>query len=142
MSVRVRGGLRDLLAAAALPLRRAVRMRLASCRRVGQARANALADALHPQALSLTVTEVRRETADARTYRLGTEGRRLPPFRAGQYLSVGVQTESGLVFRPFSICSSPREADQEDYYEITVRRKPDGFASRAVWDGWDRGTPV
>ncbi len=105
-----------------------------------------LAAAIHPQKLHLLVDEVRSETATAKTFRLiadkaaGTCA--LPTFRAGQYLSFRLDIGGSHVTRPYSIASSPADARDRGYMEITVRRKDDGFVSAFLWENWSRGTAV
>ena len=64
-------------------------------------------------------------------------------FRAGQYLSLKVEVNGVRVTRPYSISSAPFEAlDSGGFYEITVRKQPDGFLTTHIWDNWRVGTKV
>lgn len=83
-------------------------------------------DMLHPAQLDLTVSEIIQETASAQSIRLVSDGVVLPPFQAGQYINIFVETAGIRTSRPYSIASSPA---QTGYYEITVRRVEDGFVS-------------
>lgn len=66
---------------------------------------------------------------DSRTFVfMRPDGMPLPAFRAGQYLSVKMKIGDSYVSRPYSICSSPRDA-LEGKYEITVQSNPLGFAA-------------
>ncbi len=102
---------------------------------------------LHPPILDLVISEVIEHGADARTFRLSPAGNltdRLPPFRAGQYLSLKVTIDRCRVTRPCSISSAPHEAGPSGggYYEITVKRLADGFVSPHIFTTWEKGTPV
>jgi ferredoxin-NADP reductase len=88
-------------------------------------------DSLHPARLDLTVSEIVQETASAKSIKLVSEGGCLPPFQAGQYINVFVETGCVRTSRPYSIASSPT---QTGYYEITVRRVDDGFISNYLLD--------
>ena len=88
-------------------------------------------DALHPQRLDLTVSEIARETASAKSIRLVSDNGSLPPFQAGQYINVFVELGGVRTSRPYSIASSPT---QTGYYEIAVRRVEDGFVSNYLLD--------
>ena len=88
-------------------------------------------DSLHPARLDLTVSEIVQETASAKSIKLVSEGGYLPPFQAGQYINVFVETGCVRTSRPYSIASSPT---QTGYYEITVRRVEDGFVSNYLLD--------
>lgn len=88
-------------------------------------------DALHPARLDLTVSEIVQETASAKSIKLVSEDDCQPPFQAGQYINVFVETGGVRTSRPYSIASSPT---QTGYYEITVRKVEDGFVSNYLLD--------
>ena len=83
-------------------------------------------DALHPQRLDLTVSEMTQETASAKSIKLVNEGGCQPPFQSGQYINVFVDAGGVRTSRPYSIASSPT---QTGHYELTVRKVEDGFVS-------------
>ena len=87
---------------------------------------------LHPVRLALRVSEIIDETPTAKTLRLVSADGWLPPFQAGQYVSVFVEAGGVRTSRPYSISSSPR---QRAYYDITIRRVEDGFVSNVLLDG-------
>ncbi len=100
----------------------------------------------HPRLLDLTVAEVVTETATTKTLRLRrTDGGALPPFSAGQYISLRVRVGGVLTNRPFSISSSPVE---RGHYDLTVRRVPGGRVSNhlldhvAAGDRFSSGGPI
>lgn len=82
---------------------------------------------IHPAQLQLKLMEVITETPDVKTLRFAdAAGRQLPPFQAGQYLSLKLTFGNVHTTRPYSISSSPR---QRAYYDITVRQIPGGLVS-------------
>lgn len=86
----------------------------------------------HPRKMPLRVAEVIVETPTCKTFRLRREdGERLPPFSAGQYVSLHMQVGEVLTSRAFSISSSPLE---RDHYDVTVRRVPNGRVSNHMMD--------
>jgi len=90
-----------------------------------------IVDALHPERLDLTVSEIHQETPSAKSIKLSCASGYLPPFQAGQYINVFVDIGGVRTSRPYSIASSPT---QTGYYEITVRRVEDGFVSNYLLD--------
>ncbi len=93
-------------------------------------------DALHPQGLNLTVAEVAQETATAKSIKLVSADGFLPPFQAGQYINLFVETGGVRTSRPYSIASAPT---QTGHYEITIRRVEDGFVSNYLLDDLKTG---
>lgn len=97
-----------------------------------RADARAEVEPYHPRKLELTVTELIDETSTTKTLRLRrAAGGSLPPFRAGQYLSLDVQVGDIHTNRAFSISSSPT---RRDHYDLTVRRLPGGLVSNYLLD--------
>ncbi len=89
-------------------------------------RPDAIVGQLHAKELSLVVTKITEETADAKCIRLASTTGYLPPFQAGQYVNIFTVIDGVRTSRPYSISSSPR---QRSYYEITVARIKTGFVS-------------
>lgn len=83
---------------------------------------------IHPKALNLRVASITPVTDTMKTFRLVLDNPAdyLPPFVAGQYLSVHADINGVHTSRPISISSSPLE---RGYYEITIKRKADAFLS-------------
>ena len=90
---------------------------------------NETAKILHPGYQSATLTEVRLETADMKTYVFETE----KPFyfRAGQYATLGCNAGGSEVSRPYAFSSSPREALAKKA-AFTVKKA--GFFSEWLFD--------
>lgn len=88
-------------------------------------------DRLHPETITLSVSEIHEETLSTKTLRLVAQDGYLPPFQAGQYINLFVDVGGMRTSRPYSIASSPRQAG---YYDITIRRVEDGFVSSYLLD--------
>ena len=76
-------------------------------------------------------TIVEREDVSATVARLVVrpDGPMLP-FRAGQYLALGMRLEGRLVQRPYSTAACPRTARA---HELLIRRVPDGALTPHLW---------
>jgi glycine betaine catabolism B len=94
---------------------------------------------LHPKRLDLVVSEIKKETASTKSFRLVSSNGYLPPFQAGQYINLFVDVGGIRTSRPYSITSSPA---QTGYYEIAVRRVDDGFVSNYLLDELKIGTTI
>lgn len=86
---------------------------------------------LHPKDLKLRVADIITETPSTHTLRLVPLDGMLPPFLAGQYIPLFVEIDGIRTSRPYSISSQPK---QTGYYDITVRRVPDGLVSNFLMD--------
>jgi ferredoxin-NADP reductase len=80
-----------------------------------------------------TVTEIRRETATAKTFRL-----ELPvptPYLAGQHFLIRLTAPDGYVAqRSYSVASAPASLEPAGSIELTVERLPDGEVSSYLHD--------
>lgn len=147
MKVTIKGHIRDLLAFRSLVPSRRKRFAKAPADLQDLPPVNKLARQLHPSRQQLVIAEVREETRTTRTYRLvpdpDSDTRQVAYFRAGQYLSLKVTVNGTQITRPYSISSAPIEALGADgFYEITVRKKEDGFLTPHMWDHWAVGTRI
>lgn len=91
---------------------------------------------LHPKQLNLRVSEIINETPSAKTLRLVSPERILPPFLAGQYIALFLEIKGIRTSRPYSISSPPNQAG---YYDLTVRRVEEGLVSNFLLDEVQRG---
>ena len=91
---------------------------------------NKLAKELHPDYQILTIKEIiEHPGANAKTYVLGREdGKPVPYFRAGMYLSLKLQIKESFVTRAYSISSGPEDA-LNGTYSITIKANPGGFVA-------------
>ncbi|MBW2370594.1 MAG: 2Fe-2S iron-sulfur cluster binding domain-containing protein [Deltaproteobacteria bacterium] len=86
---------------------------------------------LHPTQIQLQVSQIIEETFSTKTFRLTSVNGYLPPFQAGQYLSISVEVDNVRTGRAYSISSPP---NQTGYYDITVRRVENGRVSNFLMD--------
>ena len=97
----------------------------------------------HPGKLDLVVTDVRPASKTATTVRFERQdGKKLPPFYAGQFIVIDFPIGESLISRPYSISSAPYQArlSEHAFVEITVRRsKGDGFICDYINDSVKAG---
>lgn len=96
----------------------------------------------HPGKLDLVVTEMRDAGKTAKTVRFEkTGGGKLPPFYAGQFMTLDFPIGESLISRPYSISSAPYQARLDNgFVEITVKRsRGDGFICDYINDSVKAG---
>lgn len=105
---------------------------------------NEKAKELHPCYLALVVDEiVDYEKAGANKFIFkGKDGKPIPNFRAGQYISLKLNIENSFVSRPYSICSSPNDAVDNGKLAITVKTNPGGYAADYILENLSVGDEV
>lgn len=114
-----------------------IKQELEICRKYGldyraqKGRKAEIINRLHPRQLYLKVSEIISETPSAKTLRLVARKGKLPPFQAGQYISLQLEINGIRTSRPYSISSSPQ---QTAYYDISIKRIPNGFVSDYLLD--------
>lgn len=87
--------------------------------------------ALHPPRMTLRVRDIIQETPSTATFRLVAAEGQLPPFLAGQYVTLFLGIGKIRTARPYSISSPP---SQSAWYDITIRRVEEGLASNHLLD--------
>lgn len=104
--------------------------------------ANILARRLHPEQQFVKVAKV-TDHGDAKSYTLVPDPARgtteMAYFRAGQYVTIDVSIEGAHLYKPYSICSGPKDA-LDGSYTITVRRSKGGYVSEYILEHWAEGT--
>lgn len=109
---------------------------------------NEVAHELHPGPQKLKITKITDVSPTAKTFRFEAVDGKLPPFQAGQYVSlrIPVQGEDGpeTVCRPYSISSAPFEArtGEHPFFEITIRKKGNTFVPEQIFETWKEGTEL
>lgn len=107
---------------------------------------NSTANFLHPQVQYLKIREVIELSRDERCYILYPDSAhgtgKLAFFRPGQYLSITLNIGQAILTRPFTICSSPLDSSNDDFYMIKVKKVMHGFASNYIFNNWQKGTEV
>ncbi len=105
------------------------------------------ADSLHPLIQFGQILDV-IDRGHARSFVIGPDPERgtasLAYFRAGQYITILDRIGGAVVCKPYSICSSPKDAlDKENsHYTVMIERNPDGFFSPHALDTWNPGTKL
>ena len=95
---------------------------------------NELAKLNHPGKMELIIDEIIEHSADVKSFIFkSAENKKLAPFRAGQYLTLQLKIGSSIVTRPYSIASTPNDA-RNGFYNLTIKRVPDGFVSGYILD--------
>lgn len=106
---------------------------------------NAIANFLHPSSQSLIISDVVQLNKDARKYTLKPNVAKgtalLAYFRPGQYISVTLKIGDSVITRPYNLCSSPSHS-LNDEYVLIIRRSQYGFASKFIFDNWQKGTEI
>ena len=128
--MKVKGFLKDVGGASRVTKARLNAFETASAQPVREDPIGNVAREWHPGKLELVVDRIYPVSPTAKTVRfVRADGKKLPPFYAGQFISLEFNVNGEIVSRPYSLSSAPYEARQEKgYVEITVRRsKGDGF---------------
>ncbi len=144
MKITVRNSLVDM-AAFLLHLRtRNGRFRRASSASRETGRINELSSRIHPPVQSFKITSRTEESPTTATFRMTPvePNGKVAVFRAGQYISVEADIDGICISRPFSIASPPDDSYRENYYDLTVRTKDDGFLAPWVMKNWAVGSIV
>ena len=106
---------------------------------------NKIAKALHPDVQHVKVVKIEEEAGNSKRYYLAPNAEKgttsLAWFSAGQYLSVTLKIGNMTLTRPYSLASSPREA-QEGTYMLTIQKVEGGLASQFIHDNWHVGTEI
>lgn len=112
---------------------------------MGNYAVNSIANFLHTPNQYLKIKRVFDISRDVKAYTLTPDASRgtakLAYFRPGQNISISIKIGNNLYSRPFAICSSPA-LSTDDEYVIIVRKKPDGFVSKFIFDNWEKGTEI
>ena len=134
--MKVRGFLKDVTGASRVTKARRDRIAMGDSNNIYYDPIKACANEVHPVSTHVKVTKVEDVSPTARKFTfMADEGDKLPPFQAGQYVSLDLQIGDTVTTRPYSISSAPYQARQKEdpFFEITVRngKKDTGFAS--IW---------
>ena len=136
--MRINGFLRDVQGAARVTEARRELIANASPENLYHDHIRELTQELHPAATHVQVTQVEDVSPTARRLTFEPlDGDVLPPFQAGQYVSLDLRVVRTLTSRPYSISSAPFEARCGDrsMFQITVRdgKKGENFAANWLY---------
>ena len=143
--MKVKGFLKDVGGASRVTKARLSAFENASAKPVMEDPIGNVAREWHPGAIELMVQDIYPVSPTAKTVRfVRADGKKLPPFYAGQFISLAFVLDGHVLCRPYSISSAPYEARQENgFVEITVRKsKGDGLISDYVNDGLQVGDRI
>jgi glycine betaine catabolism B len=89
----------------------------------------------------LRLAKIFQETPNVKTFRfVNPKGGPLPfDFQPGQYLNLKLTIDENIVPRSYTIASSPT---RREYCEVTIKREPQGRASRYIHDQWKEGDNI
>ncbi len=106
--------------------------------------ANILARDLHPKCQHVIVSAI-DEVNGGKCFTLQPDRSRgiekLACFRAGQYISLRLNIGDSSLTRPYSLCSSPKQA-LSGCYQILVKNMANGFASQYINEQFKVGTAL
>lgn len=80
----------------------------------------------HPKQIAFKVAKIQEKTKTSKTFRLSPVEGYVPPFQPGQYINVNMEIDGIRTSRAYTL-SSP--VTQRSFYEITVKKSPNGFGS-------------
>ena len=106
---------------------------------------NVIAAKLHPSYQMVKVKEI-IDREDAKTYVLEPDvekgTKELAYFRAGQYITIEQEFDSHYFCKPYTLSSAPKDAlgPDNNTYELTIKRSPNGMVSNHILDTWTVGT--
>lgn len=84
-------------------------------------KSNTIANLLHPKGIKVKVSKIVKETDNTKSFYLEPMSlNAMPPFMAGEYITVLVKIDNRIYKRPYSISSSP---DNLSYYRITMKQE-------------------
>ncbi len=101
-----------------------------------------LSKLLHPDYQNLVITDVVELNETTKLYALkSAENKELAYYEAGSYIPVFVELDGNVVERPYSLCSSPKEA-LKGTYKIAVKRSAGNYISTFIIENWKVGDKV
>lgn len=140
MKIVLKSPLRDLLSFLIHIKKRNSLFKRASSEKLPNGKMNTLSSKLHPLQQELEIQSVSNENSKTKRFRLiPAKGEHIAFFRAGQYLSVDFKIGGTSTTRAFSICSTPSESYENNYYDITVKFEESGFVTPHIFEHWKKG---
>ena len=101
-----------------------------------------LAKLLHPDYQNMIITEVVELNELTKMYVMkAADGHELAYYEAGSYIPVFVELDGNVVERPYSLCSSPKEAEN-GVYKIAVKKSTGNYVSTFIIENWKVGDKV
>ena len=102
-----------------------------------------LAKQLHHPMKPFKIIEVIPFNDEIITYKFApVDGKKLAFFKPGQYIAIQIKDKDLLVTRPFTLASSPNEAVEKGYYEVTIKKLNKGLFTTWMFKNAKVGTIV
>lgn len=95
---------------------------------------NELANSLHPKKHTLKIVKIEKINNDVKRFTFMPKDNKAAFFRAGQYLNITLNVNNYDISRPYSLSSSPLDALKKNFYQLTIKRKPNGYLSNYILD--------
>lgn len=95
---------------------------------------NKLAKKLHPLKQNVIINNIIDYGHDYKVFEFKGDNCNLAFFRAGQYVTVNINIDGVNISRPYSICSSPKEALEQNIYRVGVKYVENGFFSKYLFE--------
>jgi len=100
---------------------------------------NAKAEQYHPRRQYVTISEINEIVPGVKEFVFkAKDGGRLAPFRAGQYISIGISIGDVKTCRSYSLAGAPLDA-KKGIYKIAIKEDPSGFVSPYIHANWKVG---
>lgn len=104
--------------------------------------ANVLVKKLHPTIQKVKIKEIQELNPSTKLFVFeSAENRELAYYEAGCYIPVHVEISNQKIERPYSLCSSPKEAEN-GIYKICVKANSNGYVSNYIIEHWKVGNLV
>lgn len=134
--IKVKGFLEDISGAGRVTKIREENFNKASNQNDYHDHINEVAKELHPDPFEVIVKEIKEVSITSKKFRFEPVNGKLPYFQAGNYVCVYFDADGIVTQRPYSICSSNKEAHLENpYFEITIRQNKNGsFESNYLYN--------
>ena len=103
---------------------------------------NDLARLLHPKTQNMVISDICVFNETTKLYVLKSKDQKeLAYYEAGSYIPVYVEIDGNIIERPYSLCSSPKEAENGTY-KICVKASNNGYVSTHIINNWKIGDSV
>ena len=100
-----------------------------------------LAKQLHHPMKPFKIIEIIPFSEDIKTFKFApVDGKKLAFFKPGQYIAIQIKDKDLHVTRPFTLASSPKEAVEKGYYEVTIKKLDKGLFTTWLFKNAKVGT--
>jgi len=97
-----------------------------------QYKTNEMIEWYHPKKIRVRISQIEKETDDTKSfYFVPVSRNEMPPFQAGQYVTLSVKIGDNTYQRAYSISSSVSDLKA---YRLTIKKVPKGIVSNYMFD--------